>query len=354
MVDLRLVALLTLLVAAPAQARPGDLDRGFAGDGRTAYGVDGGGAVYGLTVTDGRRALLSVGSPYGTQPATLALTAGGRLARRTAFGPPAVSPPWFANGHALTRPGRRATRSRASARPPGSRWREPASCGASGSTARAAPSYLQQLARARPVADDRCAIPAERHPRSQLRARRDRAGRQPRGATGDRAARRASVLHRRSRPVQLARAGPRRRRTAPLARVPRSGRFARLAGPTNLLPAPGGRLLVTGADYSQSGWIARLRADGRPDRRFGVRGLLRLRRFTPYDLTLDRRGRIVLAGASGRSWTPPTTPRSCGSRPAAGATGLPEGHGEVRHGCAGSVSPAPRRASSASTTAGAS
>ena len=105
MVDLRLVALLTLLVAAPAQARPGDLDRGFAGDGRTAYAMDGGGAVYGLAVVDGRRALLSVGSTYGTQPATLALTAGGRLARRTVFGPPAISPPWFADGHALTRTG---------------------------------------------------------------------------------------------------------------------------------------------------------------------------------------------------------------------------------------------------------
>jgi hypothetical protein len=30
MVDLRLVALIALLAAAPAQARPGDLDRGFA------------------------------------------------------------------------------------------------------------------------------------------------------------------------------------------------------------------------------------------------------------------------------------------------------------------------------------
>ena len=94
-----------LLAAAPAQARPGDLDRSFAGDGRTAYDMEGGGAVYGLAVADGRRALLSVGSPYGTQPATLALTAGGRLARRTVLGPPAVSPPWFANGHALTRTG---------------------------------------------------------------------------------------------------------------------------------------------------------------------------------------------------------------------------------------------------------
>ena len=105
MVDLRLVALLTLLAAAPAQARPGDLDRSFAGDGRTAYYMEDGGAVYGLAVTDGRRALLSVGSPYGKQPATLALTAGGRWRAGPRFGPPGGDPPWFADGHALTRTG---------------------------------------------------------------------------------------------------------------------------------------------------------------------------------------------------------------------------------------------------------
>ena len=55
MVDLRLVALAFVLGAAPAQARPGDLDRGFADGGRSAYQRKTGGYVAGLVLLDGRR-----------------------------------------------------------------------------------------------------------------------------------------------------------------------------------------------------------------------------------------------------------------------------------------------------------
>ena len=128
--------------------------------------MDGGGAVYASRWWSGR-ALLSVGSPYGAQPATLALTTRGRLARRTAFGPPAVSPPWFADGHALTRTGpaqytltRIGEGAGVTLAGAGELW----GFGVDGA-GRARPD-LRHLARAWPLADDRRALPAERRARS--------------------------------------------------------------------------------------------------------------------------------------------------------------------------------------------
>jgi hypothetical protein len=93
----------------------------------------------------------------------------------------------------------------------------------------------------------------------------------------------------------------------PLAGFSRSalshGRFAALSGATSIVPGPGATLLLvgsSGADRPRS-WVARLDRQGRPDRRFGDRGLLDLNR-APYvrvalsTLVRDHHGRLVAGG----------------------------------------------------------
>ena len=95
---LTIVAFAVLLAAAPrprGRVISTAASRTTAGP-RTAR--DGGGYVVGLALLDRRRPLLTVGSAYSGKPVptALTLTAGGRLASRTAFPPPAVRPPRFA------------------------------------------------------------------------------------------------------------------------------------------------------------------------------------------------------------------------------------------------------------------
>jgi hypothetical protein len=106
----RLVVTVTafLLLAAPAHARPGDLDRSFANGGRAAYKVFGlGGAIESLALLDGGRPLLSVSSyrPGAFSPLFMRLTARGRVAARTLIPGPVAETTRFEDGHALTATG---------------------------------------------------------------------------------------------------------------------------------------------------------------------------------------------------------------------------------------------------------
>ena len=83
-----------LATVGSAQAKPGDLDRSFADNGRAAFKVFGsGGGIAGLALIDGRRPLLSISAYRDGQIArgTLHLTSRGRLARQTVL--PAPDPP---------------------------------------------------------------------------------------------------------------------------------------------------------------------------------------------------------------------------------------------------------------------
>src|SRR3954470_23402455 len=79
------------------------------------------------------------------------------------------------------------------------------------------------------------------------------------------------------------------------------------AGPVAILPGPGRTLYVAGNDASGGSWggrhwpwVVRVRAGGTLDRRFGrVRPAGTRGDYSVRAVTLDRRGRIVLAGARG-------------------------------------------------------
>jgi hypothetical protein len=90
-----------------------------------------------------------------------------------------------------------------------------------------------------------------------------------------------------------------------LGHVPlHSRKFFNGAGPTALARGPHGTLLVAGNDTDDGGrdwpWLTRLRPNGRIDRRFARRGRLlpvgTHRRAQVWAMVRDRRGRIVLAG----------------------------------------------------------
>lgn len=288
-----------LLVAAPAHAKPGDLDRTFAGNGRVAFNPYGhGGSVRSLTLLEGRRPLLSVDAQrrdtYG--PTLLRLTAGGALAQQTQFPPEVWDPPEFASGYALQR-------------------------GA---------SPVLRLSRIGSTRSVTLPLDADRDRYGEsLRFGVDRAGRVivvgyrearrflPSGKpdasygtdgvaklTGIRGAR--AVLVRRDgrvyasggrRLIALDTRGRRDRRVSShLFAVP-GIKFPEV---TALAEGPGKTLIVAGARFRDEGFVGRLRADGRPDRRFGRRGFASgfeaLERLSTAAIARDRRGRLVLAG----------------------------------------------------------
>ena len=100
-------------------------------------------------------------------------------------------------------------------------------------------------------------------------------------------------------------------------RTLRSGRFARYENPRAIVAAPGGGLLVAGGGLYHSGWVARLRPDGRADRRFGDRGLTAIADFNANAIALDGRGRIVLAGIADTNADPVSGRRGAADRRAA-------------------------------------
>ncbi|WP_169542102.1 hypothetical protein [Solirubrobacter soli] len=66
--------------------------------------------------------------------------------------------------------------------------------------------------------------------------------------------------------------------------------------PRTLAAGPGGTLLIAGQAGSRAGFIARVRADGQPDRRFGDGGVIIVQSAAINAIARDRRGRLVAAG----------------------------------------------------------
>ena len=93
-----------LLIAAPAHARPGDLDRSFADGGRIAYRVGLLGGAAGLALPDGLRPVMSIGAAREGKPlpAWLRLTTLGRGVPAE-IPAPAIRAPLLVSGYALTR-----------------------------------------------------------------------------------------------------------------------------------------------------------------------------------------------------------------------------------------------------------
>ncbi len=81
------------------------------------------------------------------------------------------------------------------------------------------------------------------------------------------------------------------------------------AGATALARGPHGSLLVAGTDARRHvyGWVARLRADGAVDRRFGRRTIAsKTHDVSISDMARDHGGRIVVAGSRDRYGLPQT------------------------------------------------
>jgi uncharacterized delta-60 repeat protein len=301
-------ALIVLLAAAPASARPGALDRTFADGGRVAFDPDGsGGFTAGLALRDGRRPLLSIGSADSGRatPSLLALTAGGRLASRTAL--PGVAR--LADGYALALTGSALSLTR---------------LGAPAGVALTLPKV-----RGRAVAPDlnlhfgvdgkgRAVVVVGYRRSDAIRFLRDGRldtsyGRDGVAAVGPVPASAVHVsrdgrLHvlgstdTQDEEVRVFALGTRGRPVAGFrSRALLAGRFARLEDPSAIVPGPAGTIVIAGGAFDRSGWVVRLRRDGRPDRRFGDRGRTLIADFNPHEAVRDRRGRLVLAGHSDRS-----------------------------------------------------
>ena len=262
----------------------------------------------GCALLDGRRPLLSVASDQGGKPAptALTLTAGGRLARRTAF--PALGAPRFADGYALSLAGSAPTRYRLTR------------IGAADGVEITLPEVID----GRPLSLEAGGWGVDRAGRALVTVTYSRKtialrylpdgrldpsyGRDGIARVGDVTAYPA-LVRRDGRLYVLA--GDDRRDTQVIAldargrrvagfrtRTLMSGRFANYLSPSDIIAGPGGRVLVAGGGLFRSGWVAQLARDGRADRRFGDRGLVAIRDFTATRIVRDRRGRIVVAGSA--------------------------------------------------------
>lgn len=281
-----------LLLAAPAHARPGALDRTFANGGRFGFDPWGsGGTVKSMALLDGERPLLSVvASRDGTSGDTLfGFTAGGTLAEKTAL-PPRTAAPQLTSGYALT--------------DLDTRHFQLARIGATESVTLAFES------RAEPVRFN-----VDRAGRAILAGRERVARFLPNGEPDRSYGTNGVVRVKKFWPALIRRDGrvylvDNRRIVALDAGGRRDKRFGtrRVRVPGFKWPdintvheGPGDTLLVTGRRYLGDAWIGRLRGNGRVDLRFGKRGFvsgLELQeRFQAADVVRDRRGRIVIAGA---------------------------------------------------------
>lgn len=302
---------LPLLAAAPAHARPGDLDRSFGKGGRLATTVwEGGGSTRSLALLDGLRPLLSVYAGRGGSyaPSLLRFSARGRLLETKDAPFAQYYPPSLADGYALTPdvptlvPGEVAqilTRI--------------------GST-RAVPLAAQSPKTFGVDRRGRVTIVSSKQAERFLPDGRRDLGYGRRGVatlTGTGLPRVGASLVLRDGRV-IASGGRRlvaldargrvlsrpssRKLVVPGVRFPRVTAFGE---------GPGGTVLVAGLDYFRDAWVGRLHADGRPDRRFSRDGWLTGRRdkrrvlrspraLTQVDvasIVRDRRGRIVLGGS---------------------------------------------------------
>jgi uncharacterized delta-60 repeat protein len=304
-----LVTVLVLLAtAAPAYARPGNLDRGFGNGGRVAYKVWGtGGSTTGLTLVGGVQPLLSVDAWGGRfqAPVWLRLNARGRLTQRVPIANPAGYASWLTGEYALTpltrndRPGIPA--------PDPLRYRferigAPSSIELTlpGADVLSATDYGVDAA-------GRITILGEAKSGAGFR---DFLVRFLASGELDPSFGRVDLPHTASELIVkpdgrtymvgfnrwLTALDPAGRPLPGFARghVPRFTRKSIFV--EHFIEGPAGTFLLAG-DVGPDGWLARLRPDGRLDRRFGHRGYLTgLRRVTPGALARDARGRIVLGG----------------------------------------------------------
>lgn len=338
---LRLTIALTLILAAPAAAKPGDLDRSFATRGSTAFAgdpgytwasdvllrADGGPLVVGAT---GRRLL-----PQGWLPGvTLAqLTPAGRIERRTFAGTPAFGNALSVAAQAVRLPdggtlvaARFDTTSLHSRiaifrlRADGS---PDASFGNAGTAIVDGDLYLAGLG---VDGAGRIVVAATHYPgRTSVVLRLLPNGAPDTSYGAPELPEGADALLVRgdgSAYVATTRYGTRRRPARAIVRaLDASGRIARATRLTlhdttgyqarvaALVRGPRGTLLAAGYDARDNvyGWVTRLRADGAVDRRFGRRTIAsRTHDVFVFDMARDRRGRIVLAGERSRYDVPRT------------------------------------------------
>jgi len=340
---LRLTILLLLVLAAPAAARPGDLDGGFANRGRLAFAAD---MAYSsasdvLIRRDGAP-LVAGGTTRPQSPTawipgvTLArLTAAGRIGARTFLGAPMLGQFNYSGGAAQLvalpsggllvaarfdysgpHPRIGVFRVRADGSP------DP-SFGNAGLTVVDGDLYLDGIG---VDGAGRIVIAGTRYPGRSAVVVRLLAGGAPDPAYAAVSLPEPAdaLLVRRdgSAFVATTRAGKRRQAARVTVRAldagGRPGHATRLVmhdttgyqtAATALVRGPGGSLLVAGYDARRRpyGWVTRLRADGAVDRRFGRRTIVsKTRDVFLYDMARDRRGRIVLAGARSNYDVPQT------------------------------------------------
>ncbi|MDA0182326.1 hypothetical protein OJ997_18610 [Solirubrobacter phytolaccae] len=306
-----LAALLGLLAAAPAQARPGDLDRTFGKGGRLAViPWDSGGSTRSLALVDGVRPLLSVYADRAGDyaPALLRFSGRGRLLATTDVPHAEYDPPLLADGYSLTPD--------VLSLVAGQEVQVLTRIGSSHSVALPAqsPKAFGVDRRGRVTV-----VSSKQAERFLPDGRRDLGYGEGGIAklTDAKLERVVAALVRRDGRVYAS--GGRR-----IVGLDTRGRILRrlnrgkvtvpgvpLPGVSAFAEGPGGTVLVAGPDRFRDAWVGRLHADGRPDRRFGKHGWVTGRRdkrrvlrspqaLTQVDIasiTRDRRGRIVLGGS---------------------------------------------------------
>lgn len=299
-----------LLLAAPAHARPGDLDRTFGKGGRIAVEPWGcGGSTRSLVLLDGVRPLLSVfAGCTDYEPALLRFTGLGRLATTTAAPHATYEPPFLADGYALTPD-------------------------VPGVIPGAEAQVLTRIGDSRAIplaAQSPIAFGVDRRGRVTVISSKLAERFLPDGRRDDRYGKDgvvkltstklprvyAALVSRNGRVYASggrrmvgvdARGRVLRRLNRGKVRVP----HVNLPGVSAFAEGPGDTVLVAGPDRFRDAWVGRLHADGRPDRRFSGDGWLTGRRdarrvlrspraLTQVDvasIVRDRRGRIVLGGS---------------------------------------------------------
>ncbi|MDA0182325.1 hypothetical protein OJ997_18605 [Solirubrobacter phytolaccae] len=291
-----LVALLVL--AAPAHAGPGDLDRTFGDHGRLTLTTTG--HVAGAALPDGRRLWLSV-QPPGARPAPLAvgLTAAGQVADRTRFPAPVTRAPRVADGHTLAEAGD----GRLALAPIGG---APVVLTVPASTPFDLHDFgVDGAGRAVVFGSERGgrALAIRFLPDGALDTTYATGGvAELSGVAGfaDAVVKRDGRAFVFGEETQMALDAS----GAPIAAYERSIVWPRALDPgsvATVADGPGDTVLIAGDGVDDNAFVARIASDGRPDRRFGIRGYVTgspvLDRLTVESLIRDRHGRLLLGGA---------------------------------------------------------
>lgn len=255
-----------LVVAAPAHADPGDLDRRFGDGGRVE--LSGAGVVTGLALPDGRRPLVTVQPVAGDErrgsPLTVSLSTSGRVLERAPAGTTLPPVGFSVVGSGVDGSGRTVVlgfepggRDLAARFLPGGAL--DTSYGSGGYVDLEA---IDSLVGGVVKADGRVHVFGDT---SQM------------------------VLDAGGRSL-LDRAGA----SFPWPRPNRPGIVDTVAD------GPGDTVIVAGRDFEEAPFVARIGPDGRPDRTFATRGFVVAARpwFIPAAIVRDRRGRLLVGGTT--------------------------------------------------------